>query len=240
MLVAVGLLLIVGAAVTLWAAIPYGPMDEAESALLSDAVAQVDESPYLTFTPRANQPEVGWIFYPGARVAPEAYAPAARAIAEEGFLAVVVRMPLNLAVLAANRADRIIESHPEIEQWVIGGHSLGGAMAARFALQSEEIDGLVLWAAYPAETDDLSQRPIPVTSIYASQDGLATPAEVLASASRLPPNARFVEIDGGNHAQFGWYGPQPGDLPASVPRTAQQHAVVLATVDLLQRLAEGP
>jgi pimeloyl-ACP methyl ester carboxylesterase len=235
-----GLVLIASVAAVLWAVVPYGPMNEAEGALLSDSVVRVDRTPFLTFTPRSNTLEVGLIVYPGARVAPAAYAPAARAIAEEGFLVVVVQMPLNLAVLAPDRANQIIELHPEIKRWAIGGHSLGGAMAARFALNSGAADGLVLWAAYPAQSDDLSQLVISVTSIYASQDGLATPAEVLASAARLPASARLVRINGGNHAQFGWYGPQPGDQPASISRAEQEHAVVQATIGLLRRMADSP
>lgn len=240
LLALVGLLLIGAAGAGIWAVTHYGPMDEAQPAMLSDAVVQVDRTPFLTFEPRGASPVVGFIFYPGARVSPEAYAPAAREIAENGFLAVVVPMPLNLAVLAPDRAAQVIENHPEIQRWAIGGHSLGGAMAARFALGAQDIDGLVLWAAYPAQSDDLSQRPIEVTSIYASQDGLATPDEVLSSAERLPADARFVRIDGGNHAQFGWYGPQPGDQPASIPRAEQEHAVVQATLQLLQGLADRP
>lgn len=232
------LLVATGAAVV-WAATPYGPMPEAEAALLSDAVVQVDAAGVLTFTPVAKPAVVGLIFYPGARVAPAAYAPAARSIAEEGFLVIITPMPLNLAVLAPNRAEGVIADHPEIHRWAIGGHSLGGAMAARFALGSEAIDGLLLWAAYPAQSDDLRGRPIEVTSIYATQDGLATPAEVLSSAERLPSDARFVEISGGNHAQFGWYGPQPGDQSASISRVEQQRRIVQASVELLQRLAGG-
>ncbi len=98
------------------------------------------------------------------------------------------------------------------------------------------VDGLVLWASYPAESNDLSARDVAVVSVYGSRDGLATPEEVTASKDLLPPETRWVEIEGGNHAQFGWYGPQDGDLDATISRSAQQAQIVQATTALLAQM----
>ena len=131
-------------------------------------------------------------------------------------------MPLYLAVLDANAAAEVIAAYPAIEHWAIGGHSLGGSMAATFTDQSSDIDGLVLWASYPSESNDLSDREITVSSIYGTLDGLATPEKVSAAEPLLPSDTVWVPIEGGNHAQFGWYGPQEGDNPATISREEQQ------------------
>lgn len=223
-----------------WAQMPLRPMSEAESALHSDAQVTVQTSPWLVFRPVEGQPNTGLLLYPGGRVDPRSYGPTARAIAAKGYLVVVVPMPLNLAFLAPDRAARVLASYPEIEHWTIGGHSLGGAMAARFAYRfPEAVEGLALWAAYPAEDDNLSASDLAVVSIYGTLDGLATPIKIAASRPLLPAGARWVAIEGGNHAQFAWYGPQFGDNPAAISRSAQQEQVVEATVALLERVEGG-
>lgn len=223
-----------------WAERTPPPMPEALAALESDPVVQVDANRWLVFAPAQEQPQVGLILYPGGRVDVRSYAPAARAIAEKGYLVTLVPMPLNLAVFAPDAAGEVIASFPEIGRWAIGGHSLGGAMAARYAYAyPSAVEGLVLWAAYPDTRNDLSDRPLSVTSIYATLDGLATVEKIEASRSLLPSGTQWVAIEGGNHAQFGWYGPQSGDNPATISREEQQRQVVAATAQLLEGLEEG-
>ena len=221
-----------------WAEAVTDPMPTAVDALASPSAADgvvVTTRDWLVFRPTDQEPGVGLILYPGGRVDPRAYAPPAREIAGEGYLVVIVPMPLNLAFFAPDRAGDVMDAFPSIAHWAVGGHSLGGAMAARFAhRQSSAVDGLVLWAAYPAESNDLSGRDLPVVSIYGTKDGLATEDEVEASRRLLPSDARWVAIEGGNHAQFGWYGPQRGDNPPAISREAQQQEIVDATVDLLE------
>ncbi len=218
-----------------WASAAAGAMPEAIAALVSDGVVRVDTERWISFTPTGDGPDTGFIFYPGGRVDPRAYAPALRDLAAEGYLGVIVPMPLNLAVFAPTRAAEVITAFPEITHWVVGGHSLGGAMAAAFVYGNPGlVDGLALWAAYPAGSNDLSGREgLLVTSIYGARDGLADVAAIDSSRSLLPVTARFVEIAGGNHAQFGWYGSQAGDNEATISRERQQEMVVDAMVDLL-------
>jgi hypothetical protein len=212
-------------------------MPEALSSLQSDAQVGVETEPWLIFQSVAEEPIVGLVLYPGGRVDPRAYAPAARAIAAEGYLVVIVPMPLNLAFFGPNRAAEVLAAFPDVECWAIGGHSLGGAMAARFVHRHPSaVQGLVLWASYPSASDDLSARELAVVSIYGTRDGLATEEEIAASRPLLPAEMRWVAIVGGNHAQFGWYGPQSGDNPATISRQAQQQEVVAATLTLLADL----
>lgn len=234
----VGTLLALGAvSIMRFSELP-APMPEALAALASDERVTVETAPWLTFTPVAGA-STGLIFYPGGRVPPEAYAPPARAMAEAGYVVVVPSMPFGLAVLDANAASAIIDAHPEVERWVVGGHSLGGAMAAQYAGGNEAVDGLVLWAAYPPGSTDLSEAGIAATSISGSEDGLTTADQIEASRTQLPADTAFIEIAGGNHAGFGWYGEQEGDGLASISREEQQRQSVAATLTLLESLAES-
>ena len=238
-LVVLIVLLVVLAAGFVWLNDLADPTAEASAAMASDASVTVTSDGRLEFQP-STPADTGFIFYPGARIAPEAYAPPMRAIAEAGYLGVITPMPFGLAVLAPDAADAVIEAHPEIEHWVIGGHSLGGAMAAQYSAGHDDvIDGLALWAAYPAAGTDLSSTDITATSISATNDGLATPDEIESSAAQLPPDTTFVEIEGGNHAGFGWYGEQAGDGTASISRQEQQAQTVVATLDVLESVSTG-
>jgi hypothetical protein len=211
----------------------------AETALVSDDSVTVETEPWITFAP-AEPSQTGLILYPGARVDPAAYAPAARAIAEEGYLTVVVPMPLGIAVMGADKADEVMEAHPEIERWVVGGHSLGGAMAAQYADDRVDVvDGLAMWGAYPSPDDDIADSGIRTLSAYASEDGLSTVEEIEETAVYLPPDTVFVEIDGGNHSGFGMYETQDGDGVATISPEEQQLQTVAATLDLLEAIDSG-
>jgi pimeloyl-ACP methyl ester carboxylesterase len=212
-------------------------MPEAKAALAPDEQVRVQVGKWLVFEPASGQATTGLVIYPGGRVDPAAYAPAAHALAAGGYTVVIVPMPLNLAVLNAGAAKDVIAAYPAIQHWAVGGHSLGGAMAANFAAKNPgTVQGLVLWAAYPAGSDDLSTSGIQVVSVYAEQDGLATLDQIEASRALLPPGTAWVSIRGGNHAGFGWYGDQPGDNPATITRQEQQRQVVEATRQLLVSL----
>ncbi|MGH2351571.1 MAG: alpha/beta hydrolase [Chloroflexota bacterium] len=217
---------------------PLGPMPEAVAALQPDAQVRVETGRWLTFRPAASRDALtGLIIYPGGRVDPRSYAPLAHDVAREGHLAVIVPMPLNLAILGIDRATEVMGAFPAVQRWAIGVHSLGGTMAARYVYRHPgAVQGLVLWAAYPASSNDLSERDLAVVAIYGTADGLSTEAEIDAAHRLLPSTTEWVRIEGGNHAQFGWYGRQPGDNPATISREAQQQQALAATLKLLRQL----
>jgi len=235
-----GIPLALTAALVLWGSTPLGPDPTAVAALASDAVVSVEIGRVAALQPVGQEPKTGLVLYPGGRVDFRSYAPLARAIAAQGYLVVIPRMPLNLAVLAPERATEIIEGYPEIEAWAVGGHSLGGAMAARYAsVHLDRVEGLVLWASYPADANSLAGRSdLAVVSVYGTLDGLTEGDEIAASRALLPASTRWVEIEGGNHAQFGWYGAQKGDLLASISHEEQQRIAVEAAVALLEELSQ--
>lgn len=236
-MVILAVLLVAGTGFAIWGSTPQGPMPEAYLAMQNDAQIAVFAGDWISFQPLGVNPDTSFILYPGAHVDFLSYAPAAREIASQGYLAIIARMPFNLAVLAPDQAAQIIAAYPSVKHWAIGGHSLGGSMAARFAYSHPgAVQGLVLWASYPAKNDDLSKSGLVVASIYGTKDGLATPQEIDASRALLPADTQYVAIQGGNHAQFGWYGAQGSDHPATIDRQTQQDQAVAATVAVLRRI----
>ena len=194
-----------------WAyAADYYHADDVAVAAMSPAAGVAIEQKGNTIVFIPEDAETGLIFYPGGKVEYTAYAPLMRALADNGVLGVLVRMPLNLAVLDVNAAKGIPEQYPKIKRWYIGGHSLGGSMAASHAANNTSAyDGLVLLASY--STADLRASGLPVISIFGSEDGVLNMEKYAEYRRNLP--AAFEEhiIEGGCHAGFGSYGTQDGD-----------------------------
>ncbi|MCP4142332.1 MAG: alpha/beta hydrolase [Chloroflexi bacterium] len=218
-----------------WGNTPLEAMPEAITALESDNDVLVINKKWMVFNPINASTKTGVIIYPGGHVDPRAYAPLAKEIARNGYLVILPPMPLNLAVFDINLADEIMAANPEIETWYLGGHSLGGAMAAEYvAANPSKVEGLFLWASYSAENTDLSGIPdLKVLSIYGTEDGGA--AEIAHSWQRLPDDTVWVEMEGGNHAQFGSYGIQPGDGVATISREEEQAWILRETIAFIEK-----
>ena len=219
-----------------WANSVLGPAPEALGALRSNPAVTVSLDQYIVFEPDKKNLSTGLIFYPGARVDYRSYAVPLHKIAAEGYLVILLPVRLNLAIIEVNAADRAKAAFPLIRHWAVGGHSLGGVAAAAYASTHEDIDGLVLWASYPSN-DALKNSRLRVLSVYGTQDirGV-TPFE--NSQSLLPPDTKYVVIQGGNHSQFGDYGLQPGDREATITSAEQQKRVVDATAQFLKELGQ--
>ncbi|EMA63800.1 alpha/beta hydrolase [Halorubrum kocurii] len=233
--VAVAALLLVGALVVggagVYFAVGLGPDEAALDAVESSSevtVERLDGATAVRSGPVTAE-TTGLVYYPGARVNHESYVPtAAEAVAGRDVAVVIVDMPLNLAVLGPNRADDAREAFPAIESWAVGGHSLGGAMACRYAAaNADELDGLVLHASYCDR--DVSESGLRVLSVQGAADGVIDAERELESRGNLPPDARLVELDGVNHAGFGAYGPQRGDRSVSTDPAAMRERVGDAT-----------
>lgn len=167
---------------------------------------------------KPNEPKAGFIFYPGGKVEYSSYLPLMLALAEEGILCVLTPMPCNLAVLDVNAADGIPEMFPEIESWYIGGHSLGGSMAASYlSKNTDKLDGLVLLGSY--STADVSGSR--VITISGTEDMVMNQKKYDKYIVNLPLGCDEVLITGGNHAYFGMYGEQKGDGVASITPAEQ-------------------
>lgn len=230
-----------------WANDAAAPGSAALAALETDSqVVVIEKDGYTLFYPAVREPatptdqnrhKIGFIFYPGGRVDYRAYAPVLKQIAAQGYPVYLVPVALNLAFFDIDAAAPVIRDNPEIGAWVVGGHSLGGVAASIFAARTPEVDGIVYWAAYPAD-DTLKQAGLPTLSISGMRDGLAPPEKIAQYKPLMPANALFVAIQGGNHAQFGDYGPQSGDNPASIAPEAQWQQIADATAAFLATLAK--
>ncbi len=227
----------------------WPPLPEALDALESTDTVSVYQqavwfwinNTYTVFEPRTTVPETGFIFYCGAFVDPLAYAPLMHALADAGYLAMLPSMPNNMPLYGFRRAGALMRRFQNIEQWVIGGHSLGGVMACRFARKRPgTVSGVVLLASYPSSTFSLADTDIEVLSVSGDLDGLSTPDKIEDSRDDLPDDTRFIVITGGNHTQFGWYecpdDLQPGDNPAEITREQRQQETIDALVDFLSGL----
>ncbi len=179
---------------------------------------EVLEDGTMVFSPISAK--TGVIFYPGGKVEHTAYVPLLEALAARGILCVLVEMPFRLAVLDMNAADGVQEKFPQIEHWYIGGHSLGGSMAASYLEKhASAFEGLLLLGSY--STADLSGSDLSVLSVFGSEDGVMNREKYAQCAKNLPMGFTEVIIDGGNHAYFGVYGAQAGDGAASITNAAQ-------------------
>ena len=195
----------------------YYRAEESAQVWLSSDTVRISED-RIVFLP--EEAETGLTFYPGGKVEFTAYVPLMARLAEQNVLCVLLKMPMNLAVLDADAADGIPEAFPEVENWYLAGHSLGGSMAASFAGKQQDVyDGVILLAAY--STEDLTETGLKVCSLYGDRDGVLNLEKYRQYRSNLPEDTVEVVLEGGNHAGFGSYGHQEGDGISSLEPGAQ-------------------
>lgn len=140
LLIVVLLLIALTAGMTYYVKDYYRATEQAMEALNSNetvVVRSLDKNT-LVFEPKEKELQEGFAFYPGGKVQYESYAPLMQSLAEKGILSILVHMPCNLAVLDMNAANGLQDKFPEIQNWYIGGHSLGGAMAASYVAKNAE------------------------------------------------------------------------------------------------------
>jgi len=214
---------------------PYRADQLALSALQSSRTVQVTTSEeQIAFLPRDGA-SLGVIFYQGARVEAEAYAVFLHETARWGYATFVCKMPLGLAVFGRDCAATLISAYPAIQRWVLAGHSMGGGVACDFVAAHTNVGGLLLYATFSG--CDLSNRQdLAVTMIYATHDAVIPPAQVISARSRLPAQARSVEISGGIHSFFGDYGLQDGDGQATISREEARVQILQASHAFFQQI----
>ena len=203
--------------------------------LISSDDVIVNLEPRLTFGPADSTPSAGLIVYTAARVSPDAYASVARQVAADGFLVVIVKSPLNFPVLGASDAADVLLEHPEIAFWFVGGHGMGGSVAAEFAERNDRVDGLVLMAALPGENSNLRFRNLRTLAVFRSEDGVTMPSDLAAAVdSVLPESVQIELIQGANHTQFGSYQITGSGDGASITREEQQAATAGAIIQMMR------
>ncbi|OJV64564.1 MAG: hypothetical protein BGO41_13225 [Clostridiales bacterium 38-18] len=215
-----------------WFTNSYAPDEQALDALNGNSEITVsDTADYIYFNPNSALSK-GIVFYPGAKVAPEAYNVLALEIAKHHIPVVIVKMPLNFAIFDINKADAIKSKLGISQDWVLMGHSLGGSMAAKYLYDHpESFSGIIFLASYSAS--DLSQANIDVLSIWGTKDAFVTQEKIEATKDKLPAGSIFQSVEGGNHSQFGNYGFQNGDNEADIDSSEQRSIIVDAIVTFM-------
>ena len=170
------------------------------------------------------------IFYPGAKVDSEAYMPLMEKIADGGVDCFLLKMPMRIAILDSNAADKVISNY-NYDKWIMSGHSMGGMIAASYCAEHENVDGAVLLAAYPIKKIPDGKA---VLSVYGTEDKVLDKDAYKKAAELFPKDFTEVIIDGGNHAGFGNYGEQSGDGKAEISNEEQQKQ----TADAVIKFAE--
>lgn len=215
------------------------PRPEALAALEADDSIRVELDDWLIMRPESTEPIMGVILYPGANCDIRGYAPVLRRIAAEGYLVVTVSMPFDFAIFSPDRADDVRAAFPNIERWIILGHSMGGAMAGRYAfLNQNDLAGLILWDSYPPEGNSLADSDLPVWHIHrAKPDG--TPAQKFTDNKYLfPESSVWIPIPGGIHMYFGSFdgGGYVEEWEPEISREEHQEIAVRGTLDALRAM----
>ena len=193
---------------------------------------QMAENGNLVWEP--EHASAGFLFYPGGKVEHTAYIPLMEKMASEGVLCVLVEMPFRLAVFDMDATEGIQAQYPGIEEWYIGGHSLGGSMAASYLEKgTEPFDGLILLGSY--STADLSGMDLEVLSIYGSEDQVLNRESYEENKGNLPVGFEEIVIEGGCHAYFGMYGAQDGDGMPGITNEEQIEKTADAILENMKR-----
>ncbi|MDN6004814.1 MAG: alpha/beta hydrolase [Enterococcus sp.] len=197
----------------------YSPTSQAEQ-----VGKQAKEEPDWLYFPSKDTSKPIVIFYPGALVEPESYSVWAKELADAGYPVYIMKMPLDLAVLAPDRGEKVLKEQPK-RPFIMGGHSLGGVMASRFAKDhSDNLKGVFFLASYPDEKGRLVDSGIPVLSLTGENDHVLDKEAYQEAKKNLPEATEYQEIVGGNHAGFGAYGHQKGDGKSTISDQNQQVA----------------
>ncbi len=231
----VGIIVFVLLSFTLWTCNYSHEGELAQQALVSTEEVAVDnQQDWIAFgDPDADS---AFIFYPGARVTAEAYAPLMNDLANEGMFCVIVKAPFNLSVLKADAASAVMSAYSQQKNWYVGGHSLGGTTACQWAADNiSQTRGVILLASYP--TVDLTQSGLRMLEIYGSEDGVINRDNLSESVALQPADTTTQVIEGGNHAQFGDYGTQDRDGTAMISAQEQREQAEKLILDWVKDAA---
>lgn len=217
-----------------WMSIPYDYQEAVTDKVLTDNNITFNDHDWLVFG-AAQATESGIIFYPGGKTAPETFAPVMQSLAEQGFKSVIVSMPFNTAFLGIDKAQAVMEAYPEIKNWHLIGHSLGGVAAGEFAKANPTvISSLIFWASYPAT--DISQLDVPALALSAEMDRMSTPEKIAEYRAFYPHQTEFKSMPASNHWQYGYFAGSKNVQENLRSREEQVAEVIQTTLHFINRL----
>lgn len=236
-LAALGLFVVGIASFLAWAASPMPPEPGPLDAARTDPSFTLTESADGVVLAPDDPNGTGLVYLAGARVDPAAYAHKLSGLADAGVTVVIARPTLNFAIFELRPLTTFegLAADSGVSRWYVGGHSLGGVRACQYAADAPagSIAGVILFGSYCAA--DLSRSGLSVLTLSATRDGLSTPAKIAAAAHLLPGDAQLVSLPGADHAQFGDYGAQPGDNPATASDAQAEREITAAVLAFLGR-----
>ncbi len=232
------LVLLLGAAAAIWLGTPFRGQDAGIAAVAADddVVLEPADGGGYVMRPPGNPTDVGVVFYPGALVHPDAYLASLAPLVEQGHVTVVVpKLPFNFGLLDHRAADGVRATHRGVDRWYVGGHSLGGVAACRYAAAAADDPAVVGLVLYGSRCDaDVSGTDLRTLSISGAADTVLDRAAYEAALANLPADARVVEVAGVNHSQFGDYRGQPGDAPSGTGFSTAHERIANATLAWLR------
>ena len=209
----------------------YHATDEVNPYLQSSALVEVcEDSRYYLFDNVENK-DKAIVFYGGAKVEEKSYAPMLSKLAEHGVDVYLVKMPFRLALFDLSASDSILSSNPYSAAYLMG-HSLGGTSASIcLSKTAQHYEGIIFLASYPNQELDDKYKAL---SIYGSEDAVLNRKQYEERSSYFPEGYQTQIIEGGNHANFAYYGNQSGDNAATITREQQIDLTVSYVADFLE------
>lgn len=198
-------------------------------------VTVTESNDVITFQSKNPASDLNILFFQGGLTDPKAYAPLCRQLAMKGYTCHLLKMNWRLPQYDYKKTTTLFDL--KNGNYVIGGHSQGGKMAAQLVYENPTLfKGLFLIGTSHPRDIDLSELVLPTIKIYAENDGLASVEEVLDNKSKLPKNSKLILVKGGNHSQFGFLGKLLMDNQPSISLEEQQKQTLENIVTFFQRL----
>ncbi len=217
----------------------YYKAADVDKYMTSDLYVEVTETnDYIAFMPTVHSDEkvpAGYIFYPGAKVEEKAYSELMYEVAKNsGIFTVIVKMPLRFAFFDINKANKVMDAYKEkVNNWYIGGHSLGGAMATSYLEKNQDkFQGFILLGAYTT-ADFSSNENLWGMTIYGSNDYVLNRNSYAKAKDKMPKHNFEYVVEGGNHANFASYGKQKGDGEATITKDRQIALTALKMIEFI-------
>jgi hypothetical protein len=227
-LILLGIVVVGFIALLIYSRNPYQALEEMNNTIEQNDYENVtvnDQSKFISFT--VEDPKANIIFVPGGLVEPDSYSYLAIEIASNGYNVTIVKVPFNLAILQPGSPLSYVDD--SLDNYIIG-HSLGGVVASIAANQSDDISKVILLGSYPIR--DLTNKD---TLMITAEFDIAMDQEKFDESLQYVNDSNILfNIEGGNHAQFGWYGEQKGDGEATLTTLEQQNIVVDQIINFIE------
>ncbi len=218
------------------------PAAEAMAAMQSDAAVTVTMEDWLVMQPASSTPTIGIVFYAGAYCDVRGYAPVLKEVAAAGYLVIAPTLPFDFSIFAPDIADEVRAAYPEIKRWVIAGHSMGGAMAGRYAyLNQDNLAGLIVFDSFPPGGNSLAESKLPILLFERAKADGSRSQKFIDNAGLYPEGTPNILIPGAQHMYYGSFdgGAYEEEWEPGIKRSVQQRVVIEGMIEGLARISNN-